>query len=307
LFWFADMKNRVSVDDFFDQHGLSTIQKEQFNVYRREDFNCHTTFLKNNRRDFYKITLIIKGKGVLSTANKGIEVDGNTLTFMNPMIPYSWEPESVEQTGFFCLFTEEFIDVSLKNKQLMHAPLFEVGANQIFKLTEEQTLYLKNIFENMLQEVGSDYSQKYDLLRSYVQIILHEALKMNPPKSYFALSNSAERLTSLFNVLIDQQYRIDLPSQQVKMKTANDYARQLMVDVNHLNKTLKRTLGKSTTAVIANRTAMEAKSLLLSTNWDVSEIAYCLGFEHVSNFNRFFKRYFEVAPTVYRAHGILDK
>lgn len=301
------MKNKVSVGDFFEQHGFSTMQREQFNVYRREEFACHTTFLKNNRRDFYKITLILKGEGTLSTANNGIHLKGNALTFMNPMIPYSWEPISSDQTGYFCLFTEEFIDLSLKNKQLMHAPLFEVGANQIFELTEEQTTYLKNIFENMLHETRSDYSHKYDLLRNYVQIILHEALKMSPPKSYYRLSNATERLTLLFNALMDQQYRIDFPYQQITLKTAKDYAAQLMVDVNHLNKALKQTLGKSTTSLIASRTALEAKSLLVSTNWDIGQISHSLGFEHVSNFNRFFKRYFNKTPSAYRSLDFSDK
>ncbi|MFS4469841.1 AraC family transcriptional regulator [Chryseobacterium sp. T20] len=301
------MKNKVSIENFFDQHGIPDFQKEQFNVYRREEFACHTTFLKNNRRDFYKITLIIRGEGILSTASTGIHIKGNVLTFMNPMIPYSWEPISEEQTGYFCLFTDEFINGLLTNKTLVHNPLFEVGSNQIFQLTEEQTCYLTSIFENMLHETNSEYSHKYDLLRSYVQIILHEALKMAPPKSFFKLSNSSERLTLLFNELMNQQYRIDFPYQQIALKTANDYAKQLMVHVNHLNKILKETSGQNTTSLIANRAAIEARSLLLSTNWDISEIAYCLGFEHVANFNRFFKKHFNISPKEYRSVNFLDK
>ncbi|WP_270087697.1 helix-turn-helix domain-containing protein [Sphingobacterium sp. SYP-B4668] len=294
------MKTRISVKEFFDEHGLSNIPKEQFNVYKREEFACHTTFLKNNRRDFYKITLIVEGEGILSTANKAIHINGSALTFRNPMIPYSWEPISERQTGYFCLFTDDFINNSLKKDTLIQTPLFQVGANQIYLLDDNQRGFLQEIFKNMSREVNSKYTNKYDLLRNYVQIVMHEALKMTPPTEFYKPTNAGERLTSLFVELLEQQFRIDFADQAIRLKNANEYANHLMVHVNHLNKTLKETTGKTTSELIAARIANEARSLLLSTNWDISEIAYCLGFEHASNFNTFFKRNFGSSPSSFR-------
>src|SRR5260221_8977432 len=39
---------------------------------------------------------------------------------------------------------------------------------------------LRDLFEHMLTEMQSPYINKYELLRSYVQIIIHEALKIEP-------------------------------------------------------------------------------------------------------------------------------
>lgn len=47
--------------------------------------------------------------------------------------------------------------------------------------------------------------------------------------------------------------------------------------------------GKTTTDIISSRIAREAKIILRQTDWNISEIAFCLGFEedaHFSNFSR---------------------
>jgi AraC-like DNA-binding protein len=74
------------------------------------------------------------------------------------------------------------------------------------------------------------------------------------------------------------------------MKTAQDYAQQLNIHINHLNRAVKEVTGKSTTTHITERIATEAKALLQHTDWNISEIAYALGFEYPTYFNNFFKR-----------------
>jgi len=56
-----------------------------------------------NRRDFYKITLLLTGHTHLLYANRGITVTKPALVFTNPLVPYSWEMEegSGLPDGFF--------------------------------------------------------------------------------------------------------------------------------------------------------------------------------------------------------------
>src|ERR1700712_5537558 len=79
-----------------------------FNVFRLED--CHgpgAPPVQYSRRDFYKISLI-RGRNVYHYADKSIEIDGTTLIFFNPQVPYTWESLSDDKTGFFCIFKEAF-------------------------------------------------------------------------------------------------------------------------------------------------------------------------------------------------------
>ncbi|MBE8712072.1 helix-turn-helix domain-containing protein [Sphingobacterium hungaricum] len=298
------MNKSESISEFYVRHGQENKEKGQFNVYRREEFACDNTALPPNRRDFYKISMIANGSGILSYADRIIHIDKPTITFLNPLIPYSWEPTSTEQAGYFCLFTEEFIHQNLKNESLSQSPLFKVGGNHVFFPSEESMLLLQGIFESMFRELNSSYSNKYDLLRSYVQIIMHEALKMQLPESLYQPNNSSERISSLFLELVDRQYPIDAPSQRIKLKTANEFAAQLNVHTNSLNRALKDTTGKTTSELIAERMSKEAKALLNFSNWDIAEIAYSLGFEHSSNFINFFKKQTGSTPLQFRKEKI---
>ena len=159
---------------------------------------------------------------------------------------------------------------------------------------------LSEIFEKMLAEIASDYVYKYDLLRNYFEIIIHEALKLKPADSYYKHTNAASRITSLFIELLERQFPIDSPENILKLKTPTDFAQNLSVHVNHLNRAVKEITGKTTTEHIAARITTEAKALLLHTDWNVSEIAYSLGFEYPTYFNSFFKKHTDMSPKTIR-------
>lgn len=298
------MKSKETIKEFYTHHGQEYPKIGKFNVYRREEFSCDNTSLLPNRRDFYKISLILNGEGVISSADKAIKIKGNTITFMNPLIPYSWEPTSENQTGYFCLFTEDFVSQNLKSESLSQSPLFKVGGNHIFLLSDESLKLLSDIFENMLREIQSDYANKYDLLRSYVQIVMHEAMKMQPPEAFYQPTNASERISTLFMELLERQFPIDSPSQIIKLKNANEFALQLNVHTNTLNRALKESTGKTTTEWIAERILKEAKALLQFSSWDIAEIAYSLGFEHSSNFIIFFKKQTNRTPNQFRKASV---
>jgi AraC family transcriptional activator of pobA len=44
--------------------------------------------------------------------------------------------------------------------------------------------------------------------------------------------------------------------------------------------------------------------LLLHSSWDIAEIGYCLGFEHASNFNIFFKKQTGQTPNHFRRQPV---
>ncbi|MEN7547600.1 AraC family transcriptional regulator [Rapidithrix thailandica] len=298
------MKNTETIKDFYQRHGQDYSHAGQFNIYRREEFACHDTSLPPNRRDFYKISLVTKGEGILSYADKSIQLKNSAITFLNPLIPYAWGPTTEDQTGYFCLFTEDFINQN-KAESLSQSPLFRVGGNHILIPDDEKMHFLSGIFENMLTEMQSTYIHKYDLLRNYIQIIIHEALKIQPPETKIQHKNAHARISSLFLELLDRQFPIDAPQHTLSFKTANEFADQLSIHTNHLNRALKETTGKTTTQWISERVVQEAKSLLLHSSWNISEIGYCLGFEHASNFNIFFKKQVGSTPKQFRQHEVV--
>jgi AraC family transcriptional activator of pobA len=274
---------------FFD----SPVTTDQFGVFERKAYARKS--VPYNRRVFYKISLAL-GTGKLYYADKGVDIDRPALIFSNPMIPYAWEAVSEDQEGFFCLFTEGFLKANDHIVALQEAPLFKIGTDPVFFIDPQQLDYISTIFQNMQREFNSSYTHKFDLLRSHLNLLLHEAMKMQPSATYFKHQNAAERITAMFLKLMDRQFAIDSPQYALKLRTPNDYARQLSVHTNHLNRALKAITGKTTTVHLTQRMVTEAKALLLHTNWTVNEIAYSLGYEHPTYFNNFFKKQAGITP-----------
>jgi AraC family transcriptional activator of pobA len=153
----------------------------------------------------------------------------------------------------------------------------------------------------MLAEIASDYTYKYDVLRNLVYELVHQALKMQPAAtSIYANSNASVRISSLFTELLERQFPIESPAQQVVLRAPSQYANQMAIHVNHLNRALREISGKTTTRLISERLTQEAKNLLLHTNWNIGEVAWCLGFEERSHFINFFKKNTDVSPGAFR-------
>jgi AraC-like DNA-binding protein len=130
--------------------------------------------------------------------------------------------------------------------------------------------------------------------------IVHNALKMQPSEKLYQNIDANTRLTAVFSELLERQFPIESPSQQFALRSAKDFAEQLNVHVNHLNRAIKLSTGKTTTGQISERLAREAKALLKHTNWNIAEISYSLGFEEPAHFNHFFKRHTSMTPSAFR-------
>lgn len=248
-----------------------------------------------SRRDFYKICMI-SGKTMIHYADKGIELDDTFLFFANPHIPYSSEVLCPSQTGYACLFTEEFLKVNDRSESLQQSPLFKLGGTPLFTLDKEQKEFLGTLFKKMLIEQDADYVYKDELVRNYINLIIHEALKLQPSGNFFKHKNASSRITSLFLELLERQFPIESPDRPLMLKTAQDYAARLSVHVNHLNRSVREVTGKSTTTMITDRIIIEAKALLQHTDWSIGDIAYGLGFEYPTHFNNYFKKMTGTVP-----------
>jgi AraC-like DNA-binding protein len=299
------MEKIQSLEEFYRAKQLTMpadIGKEvgHFNVFNAEEFvGHHAKPLPYSRKDFYKVALV-SGRNRYFFADKTIDVEEHALMFANPQVPYQCEPLSEEQSGYFCIFTDAFFH-NFNTTRLTEFPLFRPGGQPVVFLPPSQVQPVKDLFEKMLGEIHSDYTYKYDLLRNYTMELIHMGMKLQPIALSPAHSNAANRISSLFSDLLERQFPIESPMQQVNLRTAIDFASQLSVHVNHLNKALKDATGKSTSELIADRLVQEAKALLKHTDWNVSEIGYCLGFQEPAHFNNFFKKKTRLTPRTFRA------
>src|SRR5437762_10376088 len=78
-------------------------------------------------------------------------------------------------------------------------------------------------------------------------------------------------------------------------------AKAVNISANHLSEKFKQVTGVNFVEYIARTRFEKACDLLLNSNLRISEIAFAVGFQSLSQFNRVFKKISGKSPTEYRA------
>ena len=278
-------------DDFNKQVG-------HFNVFQLDPYV--TEIAKSHpyaKRDFYKI-MLVNGGGTVHYADTVIDVQQQALSFSNPYIPYNWTNRDQIESCIYCIFNKDFFQ---QYGNIDQYPIFHPQGNHIFEINKEQVEKVNIIFEKMFVEIQSNYAYKYDVLRNLAFELIHFAMKLNVQSQLKKQeNNAAERIKNLFVELLERQFPIDKDHGKINFRTASEFAKQLNVHTNHLNKALKETTQKTTTQIISQRILQEAKILLKQTDLNVSEVSYALGFSEPTHFNNFFKKHTRLTPSKFQ-------
>jgi len=251
------------------------------------------------RRDFYKIWLI-KDSGVLKYGEQTMAIDQPTLVFLHPLVPYSFSPLTKIRSGYWCIFTGDFLSGSGSLKLLQETNLFPIKNPQIRVLAHDTLNDVLLLFEKILENFQSSYTFQREILQNLVGLLIHEGLKLYVEASPHRPQNAGARLTNRFLNLLEKQFPLTSTRDVVKQKKPADFASELAVHINHLNAVVQQMTGKSTTTHISERLIAESKALLHYSDWTIGEIAYSMGFDYPNHFTTFFKKYTGKTPLSFR-------
>jgi AraC-like DNA-binding protein len=137
-----------------------------------------------------------------------------------------------------------------------------------------------------------------------------------PPDKYNAivrlLSFFAEQLSALSNQLVMERQNTEPPLVQKAREYIGHHkteplslaavARAAGASVFHFCKVFRKSTGLKFTDYVARVRLEDARTQLLNPNRRISEVAYDVGFQSLTQFNRMFKRVFGQSPTEFREH-----
>lgn len=299
------MEKSESLEDFYKRkfNWLPEDFKKDFghfNMFRLEPYyEGKMKSIPYRRRDFFKV-MLVKGQSQVHYADRVYEVKKQALSFSNPMVPYKWDNNHVKLEGVYCIFNPHFFSGF---GDIQKYEVFQPNGVNIFELTDEEVIQVTQIFDQMSQEFASEYKYKFDRIRNLVMELVHFAMKLQPAEIQTGRKKNASlRIASMFLELLERQFPIDDSHSVINLRTPSQFANQLNIHVNHLNRALKEMTQKSTSNLISERILQEAKVLLKHSSWNVSEIAYALGFAEVTHFNNFFKKTMSMTPTQFRKY-----
>ncbi len=247
-----------------------------------------------SKRPYYRISLL-RSRNLTATASHPA---GNLLFFTTPGMSYPNLSTAGEHAVYGCAFTEDFVLRSPGGSIPM--AIFQPEACAAFYINNEAGEAILQVFRKMDRALLSDYVYKYDLVRTYITELIHYGQQLHPENCAWYGTPGATRVTARFMELLERQFPVEAPRERLALRAARDFAARLGIHVNYLNKALKATTGRTTTAIISARVIAEAMLQLRHTNRTISEIAHSLGFEEVAHFSNFFKKHTRSAPVTYR-------
>ncbi|WP_053002217.1 helix-turn-helix domain-containing protein [Kordia jejudonensis] len=291
-----DIYTFSKIEDYFNFINFDCKVFDGFSIGKLEDSAINLPkVMPPYRKRFFKIMLILGGKIDMKNNSEEKHLKQNMLFFSGEGHIQSWE--SIKPlSGYIIYFTSDFYSVVHKKKKLQSGfPFFTQNASMSIKITSEETLHLKNTFENIIQLSKKNLINKNDIFRSYLNIILLESYNFYEQKNGTSsvTQDSDTRILNQFNELIELQYNTN---KENVLKSVKEFANSIAIHPTHLNYVVKNLTGKTALQTIHNRRLLEAKSLLLQTSKTISEIAYDLHFDNPTHFIRFVKKKTGITP-----------
>jgi AraC family transcriptional activator of pobA len=151
-------------------------------VLNVKGFNAHkiehegSSMHNRSRENFYRICMFT-GRNIIRYGDKTYVIDGPALFFGNPDIVYSIENVSLAIVAYASTFSRDFFDVNACSGCLQQSSLFVERGEPFIILDSKQKKFVEEVFEKIIEVQEFRYFYKEELIRNYINLLIHEALK----------------------------------------------------------------------------------------------------------------------------------
>lgn len=266
-------------------------KEDQFVIAPYQKLNRPEPMLWPHKHSFYEIIWIRSAKSGYKIDQHQLDLHSDTIYFMSPgQVHHIEKHETVK--GDCIMFTDEFFIVNLSDKESLQKLSFLDHSydNPFIQLTSESQKQLLPIVQLMYEEFERTEHSK-SVLCSLLYVFLSRLERIYQSPSAASVTPHAEIMRK-FKRITEAHYKEQEP--------LSFYASQLHVTEQHLNEMVKKATGKTAGQIIRDRLMVEAKRLLVHSNFSIGEIANQLGFNDFSYFSRQFKKQLQLSPEQYR-------
>lgn len=234
-----------------------------------------------HKHDFYFLVLITAGSGVHEIDFKKYPVKAGSLFILRPGQMHNWKLSS-DCDGFIFFHTRDFYDEGFTWERIQDYPFYSSNHTSPLLFLKNKTYpKIKELLKEIIEEYTNEENLKFQKLHALVNLVYIEISRLYVTTVESGKENYQEKLKK-FEELIDLNFK--------ENKSASFYAEKMNISEKHLNRISKTCIQKTSTDLIAERTVLEAKRMLIHSQLSVSQIAYALGYNDKSYFNRFFKK-----------------
>ena len=225
--------------------------------------------------DCYVFIFFEKSSGIHSIDFVEYEEKNNQIHISFPGQIHSWKTEA-DAKGHKLIVSKKFIerylyDTRFSSLQINEYPVVNISAEHSGKLSQE--------FNALKEELDAETVRwniaylRTQMILTLISNLLHENIAVQ-------FKGKTNMLVHKFTDFIDLHFK--------EAKTVAFYADKLAVTPNYLSIISKKGHGISAKEIIDRRVVLEAKRLLLGSDFSIKEIAYELGFSSSPAFAAFF-------------------
>ena len=255
------------------------------------------------RQDYYTIGLKRNIPYKLFYGQQDYDFDEGVMTFIAPnqILSLGANPNAKrsEPTGWLLLIHPDFLWNTELAKTITKYDFFGYKVNEALFLSEKE----EQMMADLLMDIQREYQSKIDkfsqkIIISQIELLLNYAERFYE-RQFITRQISNHKILDQLETLLSDYFNADSLIDK-GLPTVSWVADSLNLSPNYLSSTLKSLSGLSTQQHIQNKLIEKAKLQLTTTNLNISEIAYNLGFERPASFTKLFKSKTELSPLEFR-------
>jgi AraC-like DNA-binding protein len=247
---------------------------------------------------FYTISLK-DGNCAMQYGRNAYDFEEGVLAFTAPDQVISADGEADVSYGWMLIFHPDLIRKSNLGKHIQDYNFFSYDVHEALHLSKKE----EEILNDCVSKVEFELDQNIDghsqnLLISNIELLLNYCNRFYERQFHTRADHHKDVVTNIKDAI--KNYYASNAQLESGTPTVKHLADQVSLSANYLSDLLKKETGKNAKEHINDFVIDKAKTMLLNTEGNVSEIAYNLGFNYPHYFSRLFKQKAGVTPQKYR-------
>lgn len=248
-------------------------------------------FVVPSKATFYQIIWVKSGEATFHIDFRPIHVKAGELFIISINQVCSFDITS-DYEGKMILFTETFFSQTEIDSRFLHTSEILSPDN----LNRTAQLDITRV-EEIIKLLGEELARPFDnyqphIAQSYLRALLFEAERMVAQHTSPVFRQINENIARRFCDEVEKHFKVH--------KQAEHYMQLMGVSEKILTKEVRLLTNKTPKKYLDSRIILEAKRLLTYSQNTVKEIAYELGFDEATNFNKFFRKHTGTTPILFR-------
>jgi len=249
--------------------------------------------------DFYKISYKRNLSGKIKYGQGYYDFDEGGMLFKAPRQVSANGDIEQDHSGYTLLFHPDFLATYPLAKRIKNYGFFSYSVNEALHVSDREKEIIISIFKNIHEELKNqidDFSQ--DVIISQIETLLNYSNRFYK-RQFITRKSVGSDLLIKFEEILDEYFANEKGRTQ-GIPTVQFLAESLNLSPSYLSDMLRNLTGQSAQQHIHYKLVEKAKEKISTTSSTISEIAYELGFEHPSSFNKLFKSKTNLSPSAFR-------